>query len=262
LNLPSGLRNLTSLGLKTGDKVSVHDFTLKLGERNIVSFGSASIYSPNQRFKNSILADNEIEENIEVMRRTAILFGKMAGLGELLSEITPGKANEKIKKLNIFSSFAFPRIIRLEQAFQSEKESNLKNAVHELIGFGPGLTPSSDDMLAGLVLLCVLYAKNCERAKSVSRLLGQAIVKEVQGRTTLLSEEYLKQASSGRGNEQVMRLCAALLTEGQAPVERATREALEIGETSGTDTILGIVIGALLCIGKHLFLLQRNFIGY
>jgi hypothetical protein len=262
LNLPFGLHNLTSLGLKAGDKVSVHNFKMKLGEGNIVSLGSASIYSPNQRFKNSILANNEIEENIEVMRRTGIYVGKMAGLGELLSEITPGKAKEKIEKLNIFSCFALPRIIRLEQAFQSEKESDLRNAVHELIGFGPGLTPSSDDMLAGLVLLCVLYSKNCERAKRVSKLMAQAIVKEVQGRTTLLSEEYLKQASSGRGNEPVMRLCAALLTEEQQPVERATREVLEIGETSGTDTILGIAIGAMLCIGKHSFLSQRNFNGH
>jgi hypothetical protein len=259
LNLPFGLHNLTSLGVKAGDKVTVHDFALKLGERNIVSFGSASIYSINQRFKNSILANNEIEANVEVMRKTAVLFGKMAGLGELLSAITPEKAEEKVKSLNIFSSFALPRIIHLEQAFQSEKESALKNAVHELIGFGPGLTPSSDDMLAGLVLLCVLYAKNCERAKRVSKLIVRSIVKEVQGRTTLLSEEYLKQASSGRGNEPVMRLCATLLTEGKQPVERATRRVLEIGETSGTDTILGIVIGAMLCIGKHSFLAQRNF---
>ena len=104
----------------------IDDFTLKLGERNIVSFGSASIYSPNQRFKNSILANNEIEANVEVMRRTAILVGKMAGLGELLSAITPEKAEEKVKNLNIFSSFALPRIIRLEQAFQSEKESAVR----------------------------------------------------------------------------------------------------------------------------------------
>jgi len=259
LKLPCGLLNLSSFGVKAGDKVRIDDFALKLGERNIVSFGSASVYSPNQRFKDSILANNEIEANVEVMRGTAIHFGKMAGLGELLSAITPEKAGDKVRNLNIFSSFAFPRIVRLEHAFQSEKESALKNAVRELIGFGPGLTPSSDDMLAGLVLVCVLYAKNCERAKCVSKLIAQAILKEVQGRTTLLSEEYLKQASSGRGNEPVMRLCAALLTEGPQAVERATMGALEIGETSGTDIILGIVIGAMLCIGKQSFLAQRNF---
>jgi hypothetical protein len=177
----------------------------------------------------------------------------------LLSTITAEKAGEKVKSLNIFSSFALPRIIQLEQAFQSEKESDLKNAVRGLIGFGPGLTPSSDDMLAGLVLFCVLYEKNCERAKPVSKLIAQAIMKEVQGRTTPLSEEYLKQASSGRGNEPIIRLCAALLTKGPQQVERDTRGVLEIGETSGTDIILGIIIGAMLSLGKQSFLEQRNF---
>jgi hypothetical protein len=259
LKLPLGLPNLFSLEVKVGNKVKIHDFTLNLGEGNIVSFGSASIYSPNQRFKNSILAYHEIEANVEVMRRTAMLFGKMAGLGDLLSTITAEKAGEKVKSLNIFSSFALPRIIQLEQAFQSEKESDLKNAVRGLIGFGPGLTPSSDDMLAGLVLFCVLYEKNCERAKPVSKLIAQAIMKEVQGRTTPLSEEYLKQASSGRGNEPIIRLCAALLTKGPQQVERDTRGVLEIGETSGTDIILGIIIGAMLSLGKQSFLEQRNF---
>ena len=113
-------------------------------------------------------------------------------------------------------------------------------------------------MLAGLVLLCVLYAKNSGCAQRASRLIAQVIAEEARGRTTILSEEYLRQAASGRGNEPVMRLCTALLTGGRESVERETRRVLAIGESSGTDTVLGIVLGTMLCMGRQSSLAQRE----
>jgi hypothetical protein len=182
----------------------------------------------------------------------------MAGLGELLALTPPRVDRATAKNLNIFASSALGRIVRLEQAFRSEKKNALKEAVSELIGLGPGLTPSSDDMLAGLVLLCVLYAKNRGCAQRASRLIAQITAEEAQGRTTILSEEYLRQAASGRGNEPVIRLCAALLTGGRESVERETRLVLTIGETSGTDTVLGLVLGAMLCAGRQSSLAKRD----
>jgi hypothetical protein len=201
-----------------------------------------------------MLTDNEIEANLEIMRNTALLFGNMTGLGELLALTTPGATCTPDGKLNIFAASGLRRIVRLEHAFRSEEKNALTDAVSELIGLGPGLTPSSDDMLAGLVLLCILYAKNRGCAQRATRLLARVIAKGVGGKTTLLSEEYLSQAASGRGNEPVMRLCATLLTGRPESVERETRRVLAIGESSGTDTVLGVVLGAMLCMGK-----QSNF---
>lgn len=258
MRLPAGLPSLFSLGVKAGDKVKVDGFTLKLYDRNLISFGSARIYSPKQKFTMPMLANNEIEANLEVIRKTALLFGNMAGLGELLATTTPKHVAATAKNLNIFSSFALRRIVQFEQAFYSGKKKALKDAIIELIGLGPGLTPSSDDMLAGLVLLCVLYTKNSGCSQRASQLTAQVTAREVHGRTTILSEEYLRQAASGRGNEPVMRLCAALLTGGRESVERETRRVLLIGETSGTDTVLGIVLGTMFCIFKQPSLAEMN----
>jgi hypothetical protein len=258
LRLPIGPLKMSSLGVRAGDKVRVQDSTLELGDRYIVSFGSAEIYSPKQKFTLLMLADDEIEANTESMRKTALLFGNMAGLGELLFLTPPGAAKAKARNLNIFSSSALPRIVRLEQAFRAGEKNALTDAVSDLIGLGPGLTPSSDDMLAGLVLLCVLYAKNRGGKQRASQLIARATAEETRGRTTTLSEEYLRQAASGRGNEPVMRLCASLLTGGQESVERETRRVLAIGETSGTDTVLGIILGTMLCMDRRLILTNRE----
>ena len=258
LQLPVRPPRMSSLGVRAGDKVRAHDFVLELGDRHLVSFGSARIYSPKHKFSLPMLANDEIEANLEVVRKTALLFGNMAGLGELLALMSPRAARATVKSLNIFASFALGRIVQLERAFSSGKKSALKDAICELIGLGPGLTPSSDDMLAGLVLVCVLYGKNGRCAHRASWLLAQAIAEEARGRTTILSEEFLRLAASGRGNEPVIRLCAALLTGGRDSVEQETRSVLAIGETSGTDTILGIVLGAMLCTGRHSGLTKRG----
>jgi hypothetical protein len=254
--LPAGQSRMRSIGVRGGDKVKVNGSALELGECCLITFDSASIYSPKQKFTASMLSNNEIEANLEVMRKTAALFGNMSGIGELLTLILPSKEKAMACKFNIFATSALPRIIDLEQAFASEESKTLNVAVKELIGLGPGLTPSSDDMLAGLVLLCVLYSKNRDRAQQATRLIAQAITREARGRTTILSEEYLRQASSGRGNEPVTRLCTALLTGSGESVERETRRVLQIGESSGTDITLGIALGAMLCLGQQSSLAQ------
>jgi Protein of unknown function (DUF2877) len=259
LRLPNEqLSSLFSLQVKTGDKVNVHGSSLKLGDRTLISFASARIYSPNQKFTMPMLPNNEIEANLKVMRKTATLFGNNAGLGELLAT-TLGPIEATANKLNIFSAFALRRIVQFEQAFHSEKKKALKAAISELIGLGPGLTPSSDDMLAGLILLCVLYAKNSGVSQRTSQLIAKVTLKEARGKTTILSEEYLRQAASGRGNEPIMRLLEALLTGSRESVERETRSVLSIGETSGTDTVLGIALGTMLCINKQTNLAEIDF---
>jgi hypothetical protein len=251
LRLPVGSSKMSSLGVRPGEKVSVRGLTLELGSHHRVLFGSARIYSPIRKFALPMLEEKEIAANLEVMKRTALLFGNLSGLGDLLALVRPRAAKAKAGDLNIFASAAISRIIRLEQAFRSEEKNELTHAVSELIGLGPGLTPSSDDMLAGLVLLCTLYVENSGCAQRASQLTAEVIAAEAPGRTTILSEEYLRQAASGRGNEPVMRLCAALLTGRRESVERETRRVLTIGETSGTDTVLGIVLGTMLCLGKR-----------
>jgi hypothetical protein len=246
-----GSSKLPCLGVRDGDKLKVHDSRLELGDRRLVSFGSARIYSPRQKFASPMLANDEIEANLEVVRKTALLFGNTAGLGELLALFGPKVARTGGRALNIFASAAVGRIIRLEQAFRSENKKALKDAIRDFIGLGPGLTPSSDDVLSGLVLLCVLYAQNIRGVQRANRLLAQAIAEEARGRTTLVSEEFLRQAALGNGNKPVMRQCEALLTGRQELAELETKRVLAIGETSGTDITLGIVLGTMLCIGKH-----------
>jgi uncharacterized protein DUF2877 len=249
LRLPVGQERMSSLGMRNGDKVVLAGSSLELGDRYRIVFGEAPIYAPSRKLGAPLNGKSEIGENLEVVRKEALLHGNMAGLGGLLALARQRGAKVKPRGLNVFASAALPRIVRLEGALRADDRRALTEAVGEIVGLGPGLTPSSDDMLAALVLLCVLYSRNVGRTKRQLMPIAHAVASLSPGRTTALSEEFLRQATSGRGNERITRLCSAMLTEGKESVELETKRVLGIGETSGTDAVLGVVLGALFCLG-------------
>lgn len=251
LRLPVGRERMSSLGIREGDRAVLADSSLELGDGYRIVFGAAPIYSPSRKLAAPLLCESEIGENMEVVRSAALLHGNMAGLGGLLALVRRGGAKAKPSGLNIFASAALPRIVRLEHALRADGGSTLCDAVSDLVGLGPGLTPSSDDMLAALVFLCVLYSENIGRAERQPLPIAKAVASLPSGKTTALSEEFLRQAASGRGNERVTRLCGAMLTGGRESVARETERVLGIGETSGTDSVVGIVLGTLFCLGKR-----------
>jgi hypothetical protein len=257
LRLPAEMRDLSSLGLRQGDPVRTRRSCFELGGRYRVDFRSASVYSPNTVRPTHVLSDDRIAANLEVARETAVHFGKMTGLGGLLALLGPGTSGEA-RRLNLFASAAVVRIMALDEAFRSGDGGRMDAAVEELVGLGPGLTPSSDDMLAGVALFCCLYSRGRPLQRRPSDLISRAIEAKSPGRTTRLSAEFLVQAALGNGNEAATGLCDAVLTAKPCDVEERTRAVLTIGETSGTDIALGVVLGGMMCTGGPLLLAERS----
>ncbi len=257
VGLPPGIPDMLSLGVRVGDEVSVHKMTLELGSRYQISLDSTIVFSPDANLGVGELEGSKVAANIEVMRTMALEQGNLGGLGGLLALLQP-RAGGEAPLLNIFAQAALPSIVKLERAFVSSDGKMLTEAVRGLVGLGPGLTPSSDDALAGIALVCSLCSGSIGEARYAFRLLSDAVVSESRGRTTTLSEEYLAQAAVGRGNEPALRLCKALLTGGRESVELETAHVMAIGETSGTDTILGVILGAMLCTGMKSGLDRRE----
>lgn len=244
---PGGLRRYFSES-RVGQKVEVTNRELRIGRTHLVDYSEAERYSPGLGLTKAIIGTAEIGANCETAVRTTLIFGNPAGLGQLLSVI--GKRTGVLSStgnLNVFARAALPGINRIVQALDSGERHEARLAVRQLIGLGPGLTPSADDTLAGLMLMLGIYSANAPEKLSEAQLLSEAILSEVAGRTTRLSEEFLRQAAWMRGNEPVVRLCSAILTEGRDSVAETTRDLLRVGETSGTDTVLGVVLGAIIC---------------
>lgn len=62
-------------------------------------------------------------------------------------------------------------------------------------------------------------------------------------KTTLLSQQVLKYAAVGEVNETVENFLKAMLTGKATEVKESAENVLSMGETSGADTMLGILLG-------------------
>lgn len=113
--------------------------------------------------------------------------------------------------------------------------SELLTAARYLVGRGPGLTPSGDDILMGYS--CARWAFGC--AGSLPGYIADA----TRAHSTEVSASYADALRRGWVSPIYRDLiCAAGLRDEQA-FDRAVRIIGQIGHTSGTDALLGLSIG-------------------
>ncbi|MEO3869161.1 DUF2877 domain-containing protein [Nonomuraea sp. B12E4] len=125
-------------------------------------------------------------------------------------------------------------------------------AAEQLVGLGPGLTPSGDDVLAGLLVTLrhLGMAAGVERAVWVADWLAATVTYDARTRTTPLSATLLHCAARGEASPEVIAVLRAIVG-GQA-LEPALRRLHRLGHTSGADLAQGVAIGvsAVLSLGE------------
>ena len=117
------------------------------------------------------------------------------------------------------------------------------SSLNALIGLGAGLTPSGDDLLVGYLagLWCTVRDRP-ERLQFVSDL-GKEINRLSQ-QTTDISRTYLYHASRGQVSSRLADL-AEKICQGEKSdrLFAAAKSAMQVGHTSGLDTVTGLLIG-------------------
>lgn len=122
----------------------------------------------------------------------------------------------------------------------------LPDRVHALVGTGPGLTPSGDDVLCGVLLGLRLHPRGSD---SLVDRLWHAVLPRLSS-TTSLSAALLTEAAEGYAVVPVVRLTEALAgfdptdPAASGEVDLAVRAVLAIGHSSGAD-LLGGLAGCL-----------------
>jgi Protein of unknown function (DUF2877) len=113
-----------------------------------------------------------------------------------------------------------------------------------LVGLGPGLTPSGDDVLGGLLIALRLLGgviPGGTRAVWLADWLGAAATSFAGERTTPLSATLLHCAARGQAAAEVAAVLHGFA--GQEPVLPAIRKLLATGRNSGADLAWGLASG-------------------
>jgi hypothetical protein len=112
---------------------------------------------------------------------------------------------------------------------------DLEGAALVLAGLGPGLTPSGDDVLGGLV-----FASRAARGPEEEQRLA-AVVDGV--RTMAIARAFLRWAARGQALAPAHDLLRASADGDRERARAAARALAAVGESSGADFALGLVWG-------------------
>lgn len=142
------------------------------------------------------------------------------------------------------SGITFPD--RLLEACLRQDTGRARPEIASLIGRGPGLTPSGDDLLAGFLAALRLLGGDGTFADDCAA--GIAML--APSRTTALSAALLRLATSGQVCGEVAGLLRAL-AGGWPPLGAAVARLSAVGHTSGADLVRGVYIGGCAALAAR-----------
>ena len=121
-----------------------------------------------------------------------------------------------------------------EVATHDVRGGDLAAAFRHLQGRGGGLTPSGDDVLAGILLV---GATNPSHRCALGDLASRA-------HTTRLSRAFLRWAAAGQSIQPAHALLDAAASGDQSGMRRAAEALAGVGATSGRALVAGIALAA------------------
>ena len=125
----------------------------------------------------------------------------------------------------------------LKKSFEVQLPITLyKEAVAKLLGQGPGLTPSGDDFLGGMLIALHVCGE-----KSVQKQLYTQ-VESLLDRTGPVSSAHLKAAALGEGTQSLHQVLNMLLEGNETKLELGIDAINQIGHTSGWDALSGVAV--------------------
>jgi hypothetical protein len=127
----------------------------------------------------------------------------------------------------------------VEHAFMggAVTSADLDHPVMALLGLGPGLTPSGDDFLGGMLIALATIPAPVFRAR-----LLDLIERHAQQRTNAISIAHLRAAAAGAGHAALHDTLNSLLAGDAAALPARLAAIDKIGHSSGWDSLAGMCI--------------------
>lgn len=221
--------------LKEGDYVLFEKNTFHLAEGSKISLEGAEV-------QDVILDGQELDYSAKLDReqlsllRSKLLQNDSIGISELAALLP--ESDQSDREFNVYSRYVKENLFEFLDNLKNNDQGAALMTARRLIGFGPGLTPSCDDFISGIILL--LYYKDYDRN------FLQKLVTLARNRTTLLSYHMIRNAAAGKAYKSYLDLIKVLSGgEGDSFATLIDR-VLRYGASSGADFLFGVYCAALL----------------
>ena len=225
----------SSFGFHTGMPVVVNREYMRIGGVFSLQLNGAPVWRPPPP---ADLYYKKLENGLAALSKAAAGRIPIDGLGRLMEPVLP--ANPLADK---YLEYAANALNVLKGWLKKTLRDPLENrdpdihAWQDLLGLGPGLTPSGDDLTGGMMLALHRLGQ-----MSALRSLATAVAQVVDDRTNPISAAHLKAAMEGMGSEAVHIIMDAILAGDRGAIPIALKEVEKVGHTSGWDALAGVVI--------------------
>jgi len=234
-----------------GDAVEILGNKLSFLKTSVdIDFSQHGLWNPEIQKRTKVLSSEKLQEQLSKLMGIILEQGRLEGIVALIDildfesfdEIT-SKADEPI---NQYADFIEERVVGLLNAFYLKDKTRIMKCIPKFVGFGPGLTPSTDDFLLGLIISMIYESK--VKGEQMKMVLEDArsIISGAVGRTTKVSEAMLKHGASGKVAESYRAAVQALFYDVKPPLERLCKKVISNGSTSGTDFLFGVYCYGML----------------
>lgn len=219
-------------------------------EKNIyIKLANVQTWFPGLLIESSRCSERELLENLKVLEDGLSKDGKFYGVGPLISILSDEFPDLQLKRFQIYTyekafEFIKYRFIDFIKDLLKVDMGKIAQRAKCIIGFGAGLTPAMDDFISGLMISFKYFGNYYNLNALHIDKLNQNIISLALNKTTKVSSQMLKHSAIGETNEAARRLLISLTKYPNKQNIRSTLfNTIDYGETSGTDTALGIYVG-------------------
>ena len=228
INVPSARE--AGSELVPGEQVEISSGKISFGGDHLVI--TAQDLSPWQPGKNTSPALPASERHKRLVSASGIVTRntKVSGLPGVLPFLMPGLEQKKPGQL----PHGYENILNLVQELNDVQSTA---PIIDLLGAGPGLTPSGDDLIIGL-LLTINRWQNITAVRGNLGHFNQQIISAAYQKTTTLSANLIECAAQGLADQRLVAALDWLVSDTGNDVH-VIDELLTWGNSSGADAFVG-----------------------
>jgi len=217
-------------GIAEGTGFRIDNWQLRLDGCRHVDLGGMKQFWPRQHVS-AAASREKIREGLALGRACFDAAAVTEGLAGLLV---------KTETPNCFVDVAGPWVEKIRHAIRSGNWRQWASAAQHLAGLGPGLTPSGDDLLCGMLAGLRFHRESCGEGPGQGLLDGLA--RAVAGETTPFCAQMIKAAGRGLVSGHQANWLKALYRGDFSSLEKWTKRLLAFGHSSGSDLLCGMFI--------------------
>lgn len=212
-----------------------------------VNLKNADVVNVNANLDFEPASPSLFKKHITILENVIDREGNMDGIASVIYYLkypdSPRKLNSKKgRKMNQYASFIHDRIQQFINDFQVGDTAKFHENLRRIIGFGPGLTPSTDDFIVGFSASLLYMTRLFPIKNEILKEMNKSIYECCLGRTTRISEELIKHVTGEKMSELLQEVFESLFSSNDSELQNKLSELIAYGDTSGTDLILGVYV--------------------